>query len=440
MHLTKELRSLLCMFVTSIAMLVWLSHSGYAENIDSLKPAIVSIKSKSGKTGTGFIVRLTQDSAYVVTAYHVVKGDDHPSVVFFPKQSNLVAASRVSACDLQNGVGEDRGLAILVVEGKHALPSGLTALSLDPLLQLKGGSKVEVIGHLSAGEAWSVITGSIICVKGLDVELQLEPADEGCSGAPVIVDNTVVGLITAKGRNHLAAIPSAVLWFYLNNMDHGALGDTSKKASPAATARKLLKEEYGIEYGSNAFVESLMTGDVPVVQLFLMANPNLVTSLFPMPGTSISTEVHVNQPTTTTTESMTVGVTALALAAAFGHKQVVQDLILAGADVNAKCSPPMEITPLATAAAAGRAEIVDLLVKSGANVDLRLVNGNTALILTASSGSLSGVKALLKAGADANAQSDDGDTALSWVNDPEQDIPSTIRAEMRKVLEQAGAK
>lgn len=406
-----------------------------ASDMDSLKPAIVAIKNRTGRVGTGFIARVTREAAYIVTAYHVVEGDDHPQVSFYPKHATSIAAKRVSACGLQNTVGEDRGLAVVIVEGRDVLPSGLLELGLDPSARFKGGDKVTTIG-----QDWSVMTGSIVRVKGLDVEIQMEPADEGCSGSPVLIGNTVVGLITAKGSRGLAAIPSAVLWFYLNNAEHGTLGDTSGKTPPAAMARKLLKEDYGIEYSAKAFVESLMTGDVPVVQLFLMANPNLVTSIFPLEGTSTTTEVHVNQPTTTSTENVTSGVTALVLAATFGHMQVVQDLILAGADVSRTCVPPAEVSALSGAACAGHADIIDLLIKAGAGVDQRLGNGNTALIYAASSGSVTGVRALLKAGADVNAKSDDGDTALSWVNDPETEMSSATRAEMQTVLAKAGAK
>jgi S1-C subfamily serine protease len=61
----------------------------------------------TANVGTGFIVRLKINVAYVVTAVHVVAGDEHPSVEFFTKRNLLVTAEVLRL----EGNDEVRGLA-----------------------------------------------------------------------------------------------------------------------------------------------------------------------------------------------------------------------------------------------------------------------------------------------------------------------------------------
>ena len=59
-----------------------------AQDIDDMKRGVVKITAQAeGKTkvGTGFIVRLEKDAAYIVTASHVIEGDPKPQVTFFPQ-------------------------------------------------------------------------------------------------------------------------------------------------------------------------------------------------------------------------------------------------------------------------------------------------------------------------------------------------------------------
>ena len=69
--------------------------------------------------------------------------------------------------------------------------------------------------------------------------------------------------------------------------------------------------------------------------------------------------------------------TPLHPAALYGHKEVVELLITAGADVNAK--EKYEKTPLHHAAKAGYYEIVELLIAAGADVNVKNIAGKTPL-------------------------------------------------------------
>ena len=67
-------------------LLVGVSHASLgAENIKDLKKGVVKITAQvEGKTkvGTGFIVRVEKNAAYIVTAAHVIEGDPQPQVTF----------------------------------------------------------------------------------------------------------------------------------------------------------------------------------------------------------------------------------------------------------------------------------------------------------------------------------------------------------------------
>jgi S1-C subfamily serine protease len=58
-----------------------------AQDIARLQSGVVKIRTKPAeggpKVGTGFIVRLEKDVAYIVTSTHVVAGDSDPKVEFF---------------------------------------------------------------------------------------------------------------------------------------------------------------------------------------------------------------------------------------------------------------------------------------------------------------------------------------------------------------------
>ena len=94
--------------------------------------------------------------------------------------------------------------------------------------------------------------------------------------------------------------------------------------------------------------------------------------------------------------------TALMLAADGGHLDIVNALIKAGADINAK--DQYGWTALIWAGGASNPEIIEALVRAGADVNYGTTYGGlTALEQAARSGSEENVRLLLKNGADVNA-------------------------------------
>jgi len=156
------------------------------------------------------------------------------------------------------------------------------------------------------------------------------------------------------------------------------------------------------------------------------------------------------------------GVTALIDASLKGQKDLVELLILDGADLNARDS--QDNTALMIAALKGHVEIVELLISNGAGVGVKDKTGNTALIesakyarksaceiinllkdngaqvnaknnygltaiiYAAQGGHAENVVCLIAAGADVNAKSKSGETALKFAETSDrQDIIDLLR-------------
>lgn len=177
------------------------------QNLEDLKSGIVKItaqvEGQQPKVGTGFIVRLDKDAAYIVTVSHVVEGDAKPQVSFFPQPQQPFTAQVIGI------EGENRkGLASLLVSG--SIPEGVAALTLDHKNQFTGGETVTLIGFPRTLAPWAVSTGSLNGLKGPELSFQAL-VEEGHSGGPVLQDGKVVGVVTDARDRMGYAVPSSIL-------------------------------------------------------------------------------------------------------------------------------------------------------------------------------------------------------------------------------------
>jgi uncharacterized protein len=101
----------------------------------------------------------------------------------------------------------------------------------------------------------------------------------------------------------------------------------------------------------------------------------------------------------------------LALAAYFGHRNIVNFLLDRGADANQVAENTIRIAPIHAAVSSKDLEMVRLLIEHGADVNARQQNGFTPLQGAAGSGSLDIMELLLQHGADPAALDDEGRTA-----------------------------
>jgi ankyrin repeat protein len=106
------------------------------------------------------------------------------------------------------------------------------------------------------------------------------------------------------------------------------------------------------------------------------------------------------------------GFQALGLACYFGHYDVAEYLIKAGAPINSHSQNELKAAPIQSAAAAGHTRIVELLLKHRADPNVREQGGYTPLHTAAQNGDIEMVSALIYGGADLLMTSNDGKTPV----------------------------
>lgn len=114
------------------------------------------------------------------------------------------------------------------------------------------------------------------------------------------------------------------------------------------------------------------------------------------------------------------GFPVLALAAVFGHLDVVRYLAGRGAELNTSANNGTSYSALTGAVASGHTEIVRWLLQNGANPNHRYGAGYSPLLTAAANGHLEIVKLLLAHGADPHATTNDGKSAAALATERNQ--------------------
>ena len=106
------------------------------------------------------------------------------------------------------------------------------------------------------------------------------------------------------------------------------------------------------------------------------------------------------------------GFQPLGLACYFGHFDVAEYLVKAGANVNSKSNNNLRAAPIQSAAAGRHHKIVKILLDYGADPNIREQGGFTPLHAAAQNGDEEMIRMLLYRGADLTLTENDGKTAL----------------------------
>jgi hypothetical protein len=182
------------------------------------------------------------------------------------------------------------------------------------------------------------------------------------------------------------------------------------KAGDAEAVRQALRDEPALadaqEGGVSAVLLAIYTGKADVARAIADAKSEL--SLFEVAALGDRNRLAGHHGALN--EFSPDGFTALGLAAFFGHREVVQDLLRAGADPNVKSRNALGVAPLHSALANQHKEIAADLIRGGAEVNLASAEGLSPLHYTAHYGDIETTRLLLSAGADASARDAGGQT------------------------------
>jgi formylglycine-generating enzyme required for sulfatase activity len=195
-----------------IAWLVLLStfllpQISYGHPTEDLKRGVVKItawgEGQQPKVGTGVVVRVDRDAAYIVTAAHVVEGDPKPTVTIFSNPQQPLVAQVVG---IQGG--DQHGLAALRVAG--TIPDGVLALPLDLTTKVIGGESIAFIGFPRTLTPWTVSTGTLSGMHGPILAFQAL-VEEGHSGGPLLLNGQVLGIVSETKDRLGYAVPASIL-------------------------------------------------------------------------------------------------------------------------------------------------------------------------------------------------------------------------------------
>jgi hypothetical protein len=197
---------------------VWPSVGALAQTTDgdskamALRPNVVKITASFGqgmgpKTGFGFIVGQQQNRLVVVTADHVVRGDDPgsedkaPLITFFLNQGSQVEG-KLEGVGLPRGRGD---LAVILVPNPGFARFVTEAIDLMPPVR---GDRVWVVGR---AEGWNIPAspGVVVDADPFTQRIRVENlgARVGSSGGPLVSGKGIVGMIVDDDGLYTEATP-----------------------------------------------------------------------------------------------------------------------------------------------------------------------------------------------------------------------------------------
>ena len=203
----------------------------------ALRPNVVKITATLGQgavpqTGFGFIVGQQANQLVVITADHVVRGDDPgaedkaPLITFFENQGSQIRG-KLETVELPRDRGD---LAVILVQKPGFVTFVTEAIDATPAAR---GLPVWLVGR--AGD-WNIpITpGAVAQIDSFTNEIQVEglAAQVGSSGGPLISSNGIVGMIVRDNDLYTEATPIEPIQKQVGEKWHYAWQLVPAKLSP----------------------------------------------------------------------------------------------------------------------------------------------------------------------------------------------------------------
>lgn len=224
--MVRGIPGMLCFLIAFLTV----AETAMAQHVDILRSGIVKLVATVDgrqKTGTGFVVRHAPGSTLIVTAAHVVEGDKFPQVEFYTLRNILIKAEV-----LEMEGGDPRGIALLRIRDEVQVPQGVTVLPFASLDEVQDGEDLITIGFPREGGLWAVLKANLASRHGRDLRLS-GTFDEGSSGAPILKDGKIAGLMTSMDRfGH--AIPAEIVAMTLRGWGVAA-GENQQSSSISNT-------------------------------------------------------------------------------------------------------------------------------------------------------------------------------------------------------------
>ena len=182
--------------------------------IQNIKNSVVKVVVSANDQGTGIIIRSSNDSLIIITAYHVIKGASMVGVIFNKGAKPIVVPVNKELIDTRYDI------AILVQDKPPALfPAAIIGSTSD----VKQSDDVFAIGHPQESErGWDITKGIVNNFQGTDIVFSGEAVNEGNSGGLLLnKKGYMVGMIyeLSPRRSRGYAVGSDVIKNVLNSWE-----------------------------------------------------------------------------------------------------------------------------------------------------------------------------------------------------------------------------
>lgn len=218
--------------------LLILALPSYAGELDMIKKGVVHISSRppggARKMGTGFIVQIKNGTVFILTASHVIAGEQHPKIEFYLDEK--VDPLPANVLDGAEGGDLRRGLALLSVRPNADVLSKILALPFSPKESPnQSGQEILVVGYPGDAFGMVVIRGNLVGERGRDLQIDAN-ISEGASGSPVLKGGYVIGLLQERGATYSEGNRAGSLRDFVEGYNVGAL-PSELPATPRATTQ-----------------------------------------------------------------------------------------------------------------------------------------------------------------------------------------------------------